>query len=226
MHACYCYLVARAEPHFISWRIRFSTHDSDEDALSKWTSFEQENRSKEKKIRFEEELNPKPYLLHRCFQLIKTITIVSAICMAFGQLVGVAVEIVTPTQYVLRVYVMLLCALTVLNELEWTRYATDSTLLRLWITRGLFYAFVGVLGLEENASTPKRVGVSTLLLLYVRVVAWLMVACGLVYTVLGCACFQLVEEHLRKDLERRKERAAEIERTATLYRDEVGAMVL
>lgn len=146
--------------------------------------------------------------------------------MGLGQLVGVAVEIVTPTQYVLRVYVMLLCALTMLNELEWTRYATDSTLLKSWVTRGLFYAFVGVLGLEENASTPKRVGVSTLLLLYIRVVAWLMVACGMVYTILGCACFQMVEDHLRKDLEQRKERAREIARTAALYGDEVGDMVV
>ena len=153
----------------------------------------------------------------RFFQFIQTLTIGSACHMALGQIVGMAVEYVTATQYVIRVYVILLCALTILNELEWTRYATDSTLLRLWITRGLFYSFVGVLGLEENASSPKREGVSTILLVYLRVVAWSMVCCGVIYSVMGCACLQLVADQLKKDYHQRKERAKDVARAVELY---------
>ena len=199
---------------------------SDDNALNDWSSFEQETRRKDRKALLEEELNPQPHILHRCFQLLRIITIISALNMGLGQLVGIFVEFVTPTQYVLRVYVMLLSALAALNELEWTRYATDSTLLKVWVTRGFFYSFIGVLGLEENSSTPKRLEVSAVLLSYVRVVAWLMVACGAIYTILGCACLQLVQDRLRKDFEQKKERAREIKRTANLYVDQVGETTL
>jgi hypothetical protein len=56
-------------------------------------------------------------------------------------------------QYVLRVYVILLYLLIVLNELECTKFTHESKSLRYWITRGLLYTFVGVLGLKDASNS-------------------------------------------------------------------------
>lgn len=196
--------------------------------MLQWTQKEHENRSEEMKRQLDREMNPQRHWLHRIFLLIRSLTMVSAFNMGLGQLIGMFYEVVSPTQYVLRVYVILLCSLTLLNELEWTNYTKDSTLLKLWITRGLFYAFVGVLGLEENAVSPTRDGMvgSSPVLMYIKVVAWLMVACGCVYTVMGCACFQLVEDRLRNDFEQRKQRAKTMARVTTTMMGGVAADIV
>lgn len=131
--------------------------------------------------------------------------------MFLGQIIGLAYEVVGGIQIVLRIYVVMLCLLVILNELAWTKYTRDSTLLHLWITRGLVYSFVGVLGLEENSVSPYRESTiaATPALLYLKGVAWMMVACGCTYIALGALCLQIVDDRMKKDLAQRKERAKE-----------------
>jgi hypothetical protein len=105
----------------------------------------------------------------------------SAFNMALGQFISIAFGTVGPVQYILRVYAILLCALVILNELEWTKLTRELTILHWWVTRGMAYAFIGVLELEGNSVTPadknKNIHGRDTVLGYVKVVAWLMVGC-------------------------------------------------
>jgi hypothetical protein len=143
--------------------------------------------------------------------------------MGIGQLIGIAYEADGPIQYVLRIYVVALCVLIIFNELEWTKWTKDSTLLRFWPTRGCVYIFVGVLGLEENDASPVRAGgiagavgrrAATQ---YILVVAWMMIVMGALYTILGLFCGQIVLNKMREDFERRTAQAKETQRVAETY---------
>lgn len=143
--------------------------------------------------------------------------------MGVGQLIGIAYEADGPIQYVLRIYVVALCFLIILNELEWTTWTKDSTLLRFWPTRGCVYIFVGVLGLEENDASPVRAGgiagevgrrAATQ---YILVVAWMMIVMGTLYTILGFFCGQIVLNKMREDFERRTGQAKETQRVTETY---------
>jgi len=199
----------------------------DESAMDDWSKQEVAIRTEDKQQQLHDELNPKRHCVHQFFRLIKALTIFCATNMGVGQLIGIAYEVVDPIQYVLRIYVILLALLVVLNELEWTKYTKDSTLLKIWITRGIMYAFVGVLGLEENATSPARQNgsdsSSSLALSYLSIVAWLMVACGCLYTLFGLFCLQLLYDKLRREYAQKVDRAKETARTTGLYGgDNVG----
>ena len=168
-----------------------------------------------------DELHPKRRFLHHVFIVVSIIAGLSAFNMALGQFIGIAFGAVGPVQYVLRVYVILLCALVVLNELEWTKLTRESTILHWWVTRGMAYAFIGVLGLEENSVTPadrnENVNGRETALGYIKVVAWLMVGCGTLYFCMGVLCLQLVCNRMREDYQRRLARAKETRRTTQTY---------
>jgi hypothetical protein len=160
-------------------------------------------------------------MLHRFFILVSILAIAAAVNMMAGQFIGIAYKSIGPIQYVLRLYVIGLCALVILNELEWFRLTTESKILHWWIPRGVLYAFIGVLGLEENNTTVADKNVDATgrdaALSYIKAVAWLMVACGVLYVVMGAFCLQIVCNRLREDYARRVERAKEVQRTTDTY---------
>lgn len=162
------------------------------------------------------ELNPKRHPLHKFFKFVSFVVGVSAFLMMIGQFVGIAFESVGPIQYVLRVYVIMLCMLTILNELEWSTFTTSSKLLNLWVTRGVIYAFIGVLGLEENDVSPESKNMSyatrTVALNFIKAVAWMMISCGVLYFVMGVFCLQLAEKKMRESYETRVERSKDTAR--------------
>jgi hypothetical protein len=96
--------------------------------------------------------------------------------------------------------------LVIINELQWTQFIRESAILRIWITRGIFYSFVGVLGMEENDTTlvaTQHFTGQEQALKFVEVVAYMMVACGIVYFVMGCLCIQLIYNRAVADYEER-----------------------
>lgn len=142
--------------------------------------------------------------------------------MAAGQFVGYVFQKDGPVQYVLRLYVVALSFLAILVEVEWTKFARESAILRIWITRGLFYAFIGVLGLEQNDTEPSqniaRRGFD-ISRQYIRVVAWMMVGIGSMYSMMGMLCLQIYYNRLRADYENRVKRAKDIRETTERYID-------
>ena len=80
--------------------------------------------------------------------------------------------------------------------------------------------FVGVLGLAENDKAMARdettVGNAAATLYFVTV-AWFIIVCGMLYTVLGIFCMQLVNDRMRSTFAAKEERAKATERTTFLY---------
>jgi hypothetical protein len=191
--------------------------------MMKWAKKDEENinteRERELQQQLHDEINPKRRWLHHVFILVSIVAGLSALNMALGQFIGIAYGKVGPIQYVLRVYVILLCALVILNELEWTKLTRDSTILHLWVTRGMVYAFIGVLGLEENSTTQANQNAEGrgTALGYIMVVAWLMVGCGTLYFCMGVLCLQLVCNRMREDYQHRLIRSKETRRTTQTY---------
>lgn len=158
----------------------------------------------------DDELHPKKTCTHRLFRFVKFLAIIAAFAMIIGQLVGIAFNLVGPIQYVLRVYMIGFCTVMILNEVEWISFFYQSSLLSNWISRGVLYSFVGTIGISqyttEAPSTSDAAAVSGFpkaALLYIQVVAWGMVAIGMLYFLLGIFCCQLVYQNVRKDYEQR-----------------------
>lgn len=160
----------------------------DEEAVKSWEEQEkalsdhqqERSRSMASNNNTNELLHPKRKCLHRIFVLIKLITLLAALAMAIGQLVGIILKQVGPIQYVLRIYIIVFCFVIFINEMEWTAMIRESQVLSNWVTRGAIYSFVGVIGLEENDvdtnnSRSSNQKVAQTALIYIKVVAWGMV---------------------------------------------------
>ena len=152
----------------------------------------------------------------------------SAVLMAFGQVIGVFFEKQDIIQLVLRLYVIVLSCLIVMNELEWSKYTRDSAILRIWITRGIIYSFVGVLGLDENSDavardTSKNSVGDAYATIYFAVVAWSLIVCGMLYFFMGLCCLQMAQDRMRSSYQARQEQAKVTERATFLVRDAVAA---
>jgi hypothetical protein len=155
----------------------------------------------------QEEKHPTRRPMHKCCILISLMTCLAAALMCVGQILGIFVfRSFGPIQYVLHFYVLLLCLIVVLVELEWTPVGRESFIFSYWITRGMSYAFIGVLGLEENDSA-NWANPSDFIENFVKIVAWLMIGCGAIYFVMGLVCLQMMYQRLRKDYEERVVRA-------------------
>lgn len=154
-----------------------------------------------------EELHPSRRLTQKLLIGYRLVTGVAALNMAAGQVLGIVFQPSTgPVQYVLRFYVVMLCVLVVLNELEYFTLTVESRILHNWITRGALYAFIGLLGLDENdtANYATSVDAGTA---YLRAVAWIMIGIGALYASMGICCLQVVHDRARADYERRVELA-------------------
>jgi hypothetical protein len=191
-------------------------------ASSSWEQYEKEveqrNRRLEARRQLEEERNPKRSIIHSFFRMISFMTGCSAFLMGLGQIIGMTYNHIDTISYVLRSYVIALCFLVVMVEAEWTSFVRNSSILRYWITRGLFYSFVGIIGIQQNdhveERNPSESRRDSASLKFIRVVAWLMVASGVVYFMVGILCMQIIYNRLRRDYEERCKRAVHI-RNAT-----------
>jgi uncharacterized membrane protein len=142
----------------------------------------------------------------------------SALNMALGQFIGIAYGKVGPIQYVLRVYVILLCALVILNELEWTKLTRDSTILHLWVTRGMvLYRSARTRREQHHSQANENAEGRGTALGYIMVVAWLMVGCGTLYFCMGVLCLQLVCNQMREDYQHCLIRSKETRRMTQTY---------
>lgn len=185
--------------------------NEDARAEKEWSQREEEisrqNEEEQRRELLNAELYPKRRCLHKIFVFVSIVAGLTSFNMGLGQFVGMVYFKVDPIQYVLRVYIIALCALMVLTELEWTKMTRESRLLNNWVSRGCVYSFIGVLGLEENDVSPlddtSELGREAALN-YIKVVAWLMIGCGILYFCMGVLCLQLVCNRLRRNYQERQ----------------------
>jgi hypothetical protein len=198
---------------------------ADDVAMKNWNEQEKAiaKQEDEEKLRskLDEELHPKRKCLHKFFIFISIITTLSALFMSVGQFIGIYFEQEGAIQYVIRMYVISLCVITMFNELEFTKMVRESAMLRNWITRGVIYAFIGILGLEETEASPTSNHQDSVgrgqALTFILVIAWIMIGLGVLYFVMGVLCLQLVSNRLRADYQERLERSKETQRTSATY---------
>eukprot|EP00571_Detonula_confervacea_P011682 CAMPEP_0172313580 /NCGR_PEP_ID=MMETSP1058-20130122/20508_1 /TAXON_ID=83371 /ORGANISM="Detonula confervacea, Strain CCMP 353" /LENGTH=180 /DNA_ID=CAMNT_0013027255 /DNA_START=1 /DNA_END=540 /DNA_ORIENTATION=- len=86
--------------------------------------------------------------LHRVYRFFKFITISISLLLFIAQVVSVIFLPFDGVELVLKLFLSTFSVLIILNELEW--WVTSSPLLQNWIPRGYFYAFIGMVSLEEN----------------------------------------------------------------------------
>lgn len=192
-------------------------------------SMAEENRRTVARAQLAEERNPSRKCMHRFFRMISFLSGCSAFLMGAGQIVGMTFEDdnLDVISYLFRGYVMALCVLVVFNEMEFTSLVKNSSILRYWITRGLFYSFVGVIGIQQNdrvSDDPSLVEHRSASLRFIKVVALLMVGAGCLYFGMGILCLQIYYNRLRRDYEERRGRAIHI-RNATDRLTEAGSPV-
>jgi hypothetical protein len=168
-----------------------------------WNQAEEEIRQQQLREQVAEQIHeqqhPSRRLLHKMIVLLSIITCVAAALMLVGQIMGLFIfRSYGPIQYVLHFYVFLLCIMVVLVECELTPIGRQSFIFSYWLTRGLSYSFIGVLGLEEN-DTADWTNPSDLIENFVKIVAWVMIGIGTIYFVLGLFCIQIIYTKERKD---------------------------
>jgi hypothetical protein len=101
----------------------------------------------------------------------------------------------------------------------------DSKLLQIWIFRGAFYVFIGVLGLNECATSRTAVLIEggskrrdgTIIQYTYLVSGAKMIVTGLLYVAMGVLCLQLVYNRLEEDYQERGTKAKEVRRTTKTY---------
>lgn len=179
-----------------------------------WNQAEEELRQQQLREQMAEEIHEQQYpsrrLLHKMIVVLSIVTCIAAALMLVGQIMGLFIfRSYGPIQYVLHFYVFLLCIMVVLVECEWTPIGRQSFVFSYWLTRGLSYAFIGVLGLEEN-DTADWTNPSDLIENFVKIVAWFMIGMGATYFILGLFCIQVIYTKERKDYTDRCARAKQL----------------
>lgn len=149
----------------------------------------------------EKDMTPKRHLIHKCGYAVSLLVTFAAFCMAVAQIVSIIFADVGVVQIVLRLYVILACSLVILTELELTKFARESYILHQWITRGLLYNFIGVIGLEEleTSEIVSNIGGVNPAQIYIKIISWVMVVVGCFYFLMGVFCIQSRYENQRTD---------------------------
>jgi len=153
---------------------------------------------------------PARRLPHKFFLLVEFLAVSVNLWMMAGQVLGGFVYENIWIDYILRGYVVILCSLMVLAELEITGLARTNMLLHNFIPRGITYGFISVIGIHENeTATEVRSGWEGYGALsdIVRAVAWNMLGLAVLYFVMGITCMQYVLDKYRTDYQHRLERA-------------------
>jgi F0F1-type ATP synthase assembly protein I len=205
------------ESRFTSQRLSFVVlvvREGDQNAESEWARQEEATAQEALRERLiaqqDDDLHPSRNWIHRGMIAISTLTGLTAAGMVLGQVLGFLFQVGGPIQYFLRFYVVLLCLIVILNECECTKFIRQSGILKHWVSRGLLYAFIGLLGLEQMDTASSRNQDQRgfeISMEFVGGVAWVMVACGVLYFVMGSLCLHLVLIRLRNDYQERLQRA-------------------
>jgi hypothetical protein len=99
-------------------------------------------------------------------------------------------------RYSLSLYLVVMCFISVLTELEWFSFIINSRLLTNWISRGFVYIFMAILSIDQASlgeTTNQRE------LDFITTISYLFGAIGLGYTVMGVFCMQLWLKKLREE---------------------------
>jgi len=147
------------------------------------------------------EFNPSRRFVHKIFVSYNAFAGICAGLLGLGQILGMAIEdlpdeVNEAVRYSLSVYLIIMCGLAVLTELEWFSFIIKSKLLTNWVSRGLVYIFMALLSIDQatlSETTSQRE------LHFIINVSYAFTAVGVGYFGMGCLCMQLWLNKLRED---------------------------
>lgn len=134
--------------------------------------------------------------VHRVYRLFKFINILMSLLLVIAQVVSVVYLPFDGIELVLKIFLSSFSVLVILNELELWEVLRSSPLLKNWIPRGYFYAFIGMVSLEENNIKPKEgsdlttIPVDYTAAMFIETASWMMVGLGVCYVIFGLCCGQ------------------------------------
>ena len=137
------------------------------------------------------------------FILVSNLTVASALSVAAAQVLNLTaffsattrdVGMLTIQQFSMRVYGLVFCAGIVFVEMEWVKALREIALVQNWISRGLFYIFVGLLAYEEQYEANTHRWQSTAVFTYIETAASVMCWMGVTYSVMGIFCLKKIRD--------------------------------
>ena len=143
---------------------------------------------------------------HTFFISYAFLAMTTAVLLGLAQLLGFTIkdmpsDINQGLRYCISIYLILMCFLSVLTELEWFAFIINSRILSFWVTRGLLYIFMGLLSLDQLHNGSKKSQNQTL---FIKSVSYIFMGVGAGYAIMGVLCFQIVLKRIRLDYRARR----------------------
>lgn len=185
---------------------------------NKTTAWQDEKKSLQAK--FEEDTNPRRSWLNHFCKALGYVTALVALIIGVLEVCGFFWLKMTIIENILSAYLILFCILIILTELNLFNVAQESKILNLWPLRGLFYVFVGILGLNAINTAVLVQGAELERGLFQKllvVFSSIMIGIGALYVILGLLCIQMINDKMEADYQDRMKRAKDIKRTANEY---------
>lgn len=101
-------------------------------------------------------------------------------------------------RYSLSLYLVAMCAIAVLNELEWFSFIINSKLLTTWISRGCCYIFMALLSLDQATTSNSDTNDELEL---IKGLSYIFAVIGSGYLLMGLFCCQIMLNKLREEHE-------------------------
>lgn len=191
----------------------------DDDSLSQWSSYETKVKQEQEKVQMEQRKNgriarsssgdpdAKRTFLHMLFIVYSGLTCISAILLCLAQFLGFTIQdlpsdINQGLRYAISMYLILLCLLSVLTELEWFPLVVNSRILTFWVTRGLLYVFMAILTLDQMHDDGSKKSENQIL--FIKFVSYAFTILGVGYMVMGVFCIQILLKRIRADYQERR----------------------
>ncbi|KAE9613473.1 hypothetical protein Lal_00015965 [Lupinus albus] len=118
---------------------------------------------------------------------------------------------------IFRCYAVVIACLVILAEIEWSFIIKFCQISEYWAARGMLQIFVAVM----TRAFPDYLGDQRELVLFQGIASYFLLACGVVYVVLGILCIgflkrsrqkqEITREQAAKDLEELQRRREELE---------------
>lgn len=159
------------------------------------------------------DVNPKRHVLHLCFIGYTFVSALVGFFLGMGQffvLLGFSelnkeINIDQSIHYAVSIYLIVLCILCIINEMELGSFILASKVLEFWPTRGIFYTFLGLISMEQvQLISDDCTGWNCSLKNYNNVMAIIMMGSGVGYFLMGVCCLQFVYKKKKEGYKARK----------------------
>lgn len=168
---------------------------------------------------FVEDTNPhRSCLNHFCITL-NYFTSLVALLIGILEVFGFFYLTMTILENILSFYIILFCILIIITETNLFNLRKESKILNIWALRGLFYVFVGVLGLNgiNTAVMVTDEFERTIFQHLVQICSIVLIGVGTLYVAMGLLCIQVINDSMEHRYQERKETAAQIKAAASKY---------